>query len=52
MKAFLTLLVAITSLSAHTLVGVHAKCAACPTTLKNNAVFVTQCAQKGAVKCL
>ncbi|KAF8840008.1 hypothetical protein BDN67DRAFT_676803 [Paxillus ammoniavirescens] len=30
MKTFLTLLTAITSLSAYTLVGVHAKCPNCP----------------------
>ncbi|KIJ15162.1 hypothetical protein PAXINDRAFT_169327 [Paxillus involutus ATCC 200175] len=30
MKTFLTLLAAITSLSAYTLVGVHATCAICP----------------------
>ncbi|KIJ04982.1 hypothetical protein PAXINDRAFT_21738 [Paxillus involutus ATCC 200175] len=37
MKTFLTLLVAITSLSAYTLVGVHAKtkCATCPETVNN-----------------
>ncbi|KAF8837116.1 hypothetical protein BDN67DRAFT_230463 [Paxillus ammoniavirescens] len=33
MKTFLTLLVAITSLSAYTLVGVHAGCAICPETM-------------------
>ncbi|KAF8835693.1 hypothetical protein BDN67DRAFT_974997 [Paxillus ammoniavirescens] len=33
MKTFLTLLAAITSLSAYTLVGVHANCAVCPTSI-------------------
>jgi hypothetical protein len=35
MKTFLTLLAAIISLSAYTLVGVHATCAICPTSMNS-----------------
>ncbi|KIK96524.1 hypothetical protein PAXRUDRAFT_138237 [Paxillus rubicundulus Ve08.2h10] len=50
MKTFLTLLVAITSLSASTLVGVHAECAVCPPTLGDAAPY-TACTQDGITAC-
>ncbi|KIK76428.1 hypothetical protein PAXRUDRAFT_429621 [Paxillus rubicundulus Ve08.2h10] len=46
MKTFLTLLAAIISLSAYTLVGVHAKCAICPKTVAG-APLKSQCTQSG-----
>ncbi|KIK75034.1 hypothetical protein PAXRUDRAFT_835174 [Paxillus rubicundulus Ve08.2h10] len=52
MKTLLTILATIASLSVYTLVGVHAKCGACPSSLSNNAVLSTQCTKKGITKCL
>ncbi|KAF8838664.1 hypothetical protein BDN67DRAFT_971213 [Paxillus ammoniavirescens] len=43
MKTFLTLLAVITSLSAYTLVGVHAGCAHCPKTLSSGASLTSSC---------
>ncbi|KIJ07702.1 hypothetical protein PAXINDRAFT_173343 [Paxillus involutus ATCC 200175] len=45
MKAFLTLLAVITSLSAYTLAGVHAKCAYCPDIL-NGVMLSKRCVNK------
>ncbi|KIJ10725.1 hypothetical protein PAXINDRAFT_172082 [Paxillus involutus ATCC 200175] len=39
MKTFLTLLAAITSLSAYTLVGVHALCPICPNTMNDVGLY-------------
>ncbi|KAF8835695.1 hypothetical protein BDN67DRAFT_404036 [Paxillus ammoniavirescens] len=51
MKTFLTLLAAIASLSAYTLVGVHANCALCPTTIEGRS-FASRCADKaGKITC-
>ncbi|KAF8837185.1 hypothetical protein BDN67DRAFT_973287 [Paxillus ammoniavirescens] len=48
MKTFLTLLAAITSLSAYTLVGVHAGCAICPTSLSGEKLY-NVCATSGKI---
>ncbi|KIK90685.1 hypothetical protein PAXRUDRAFT_831479 [Paxillus rubicundulus Ve08.2h10] len=48
MKTFLTLLAAITSLSAYTLVGVHG-CVTCPDHLKGKANLVTGCTDGSGV---
>jgi hypothetical protein len=44
MKTFLTLLAAITSLSAYTFVGVHAECAICPDVLQSGESLSADCA--------
>ncbi|KAF8834065.1 hypothetical protein BDN67DRAFT_976263, partial [Paxillus ammoniavirescens] len=46
MKNFLTLLAAITSLSAYTLVGVHAMCAVCPKSMSSSGLK-SQCLTNG-----
>ncbi|KIK80451.1 hypothetical protein PAXRUDRAFT_833520 [Paxillus rubicundulus Ve08.2h10] len=51
MKNLLTLLAAMTSLSAYTLVGVHATCAACPPSLGNLASTIRCVDNKGITFC-
>jgi hypothetical protein len=52
MKTFLTLLAAITYLSAYTLVGVYAKCAICPTSTGGGFNLVNKCTDtKGVTTC-
>ncbi|KIK76122.1 hypothetical protein PAXRUDRAFT_835448 [Paxillus rubicundulus Ve08.2h10] len=51
MKTFLTVLAAITSLSACTLMGVHAKCALCPS-IKGGQLWSTQCVANHNSACL
>ncbi|KAF8838665.1 hypothetical protein BDN67DRAFT_971217 [Paxillus ammoniavirescens] len=43
MKTFLTLLAVITSLSAYTLVGVHAECPNCPKALGLSVTWLSSC---------
>ncbi|KAF8838354.1 hypothetical protein BDN67DRAFT_971632 [Paxillus ammoniavirescens] len=43
MKTFLTLLAVVTSLSAYTLVGVHASCAVCPQPTEANVWLKSTC---------
>ncbi|KIK73144.1 hypothetical protein PAXRUDRAFT_836315 [Paxillus rubicundulus Ve08.2h10] len=48
MKTFLTLLAAMTSLSAYTLVGVHATCATCPPSAGDLAL-ATRCVDNNGI---
>ncbi|KAF8836380.1 hypothetical protein BDN67DRAFT_1014748 [Paxillus ammoniavirescens] len=50
MKTFLTLLTAITSLSAYTLMGVHAGCPICLTSV-GGAAFRNRCTVNGLTAC-
>ncbi|KAF8837250.1 hypothetical protein BDN67DRAFT_973233 [Paxillus ammoniavirescens] len=50
MKTFLTLLTVITSLSAYTLVGVHARCPNCPATV-GGVKLTSKCISGGTTSC-
>ncbi|KIK80634.1 hypothetical protein PAXRUDRAFT_833411 [Paxillus rubicundulus Ve08.2h10] len=51
MKTFLTLLAVITYLNAYTLVGVHAKCAICPSSW-GDVWLRSRCTRNGTTNCV